>query len=294
MTVRERDGYTEWNIEEMGTQIDVSDVGYDVSNVLVRTNSNQFRLNLYGSEDFTIQNFGVDGVYPEISGGAGYGYSNEGWGGPFQVGASGTGTFDTVYLGDGGTGDWRDKHQSGTQDAQPTGVFSTDSATGLLEFKNMYMAGWTDNTFYVEHQGATCDVLWENVYVENCDISAFRPGSGNVEVINCHATNNNHRDFWARTGNPTVLIDGCHFDHPGAALYYDTGDITVQNSQIASYNDRGGNVTRAGGNGQNPNPTVPDPTPTTAMEAATGSGGGDGNGDGSQAFNDPVCVRDLV
>ena len=262
------DDYTEVQVYENGVNLWVDD--YEtVENVWVHTNGYYFNVQAR-AEGWTIRNFALDGLIPD------------GHGTAFSLAAR-NGTeclMEDVYLGDGGAGDWRDKHQNGSVNDQPTATFTFDDHTGTITYRNIYANNWTDNAFYNGNMGTPQGTLvWENIFVENSDISAFRIRDNDGYMYNCHATGNTHRDAWIR-GSGTMQIDGSELAQPNNAITVQQSVSTaqVENTSYASTSGSG-SVIDNGGNNNNPNPEPPASVPMTPEDAVLGDGDGGESGD---------------
>lgn len=235
-----------------------------VENVLFNCEGSIAQLNTYNSgHGWTIRNVGWNGTFPDLE-----------HSGNVALALSGSGTVDNVYLGDGGYGDWQDKH-GGSRHYQPTAVFTTnDTPNGEITIRNAMINNWTDNACYCSGQNTSATFTFENCYAEGNDISVFRVADGTHRVTNCHTRNNTHRDVWVYTSGSQMIIGGGSqlqnnraVEGPGSA---DVRDATV---------------------GSSANPQIPSSVPQSAREAATGQAGGGG---GSDVFNQPVCMQDIV
>ena len=248
--------YTEVQVYENNVNLWVDD--YEtIENVWVHTNGYYFNVQAL-AEGWTIRNFALDGMLPN------------GYGAAFSLAAENWSEclMENIYLGDGGAGDWREKHQWGTINDQPTATFTFSSHTGTITYRNIYANNWTDNAFYNGNQGESAGTLvWENVFVENSDISAFRIRNNDGYMYNCHATGNTHRDAWIR-GSGTMYIDGSELDQPNNAITVQQSVSTaqVENTSYASTSGSG-SVINNGGNDNNPNPSPPASVPMTPEEA---------------------------
>lgn len=212
-------------------------------NVLINTNGNIAQVNATG-HGWTVRNVGWNGLFP-----------NKDLGTNVALAISGSGTAEHLYLGDGGLGDWKTKHQQGQMSQQPVGVFSTnDNPGGNITIRDVYLENWTDNAMYLEGQGTTANYTIERVYGTDNDISMIRPGKGNHVIRDCHGEGNTNRDLWNRVGS-TVQVENCQFD---------TGIFGPANTDAATTT------------GAAANPQPPASVPTTAQEAVTGSGSGPG------------------
>ena len=271
--VYHHDDYTEIQVYDDETRLWVSD-GETVENVWVENNGNYFNVQAL-AESWTIRNFALEGLQPDHYGGA------------FSLAAE-NGTdclMENVYLGDGGAGDWRDKHQ-GDGRSQPTATFTFDDHTGTITYRNIYAANWTDNTFYNGNQGGTSGTLvWENVYVEGGDISQFRIRNNDGYMYNCHATGNTHRAVWVRGSGGTMHVEDSEIEHPDNAINCD-GTAELENTEYSNFTGSGSLVDN-GGNGQNPDPSPPPTVPMTPEEAVFG-GDDDDDDDGGESGDPPA------
>lgn len=243
-----------WEVDVHSTTIIFIGSG-TFENVLINTNRNICQVNATG-RGWTVRNVGWNGIFPDIESGA-----------QTCIGISGDGLIENVYMGDGGPGNWRDKHPDGPRQYQSTGIFSTNqNVPGEVTIRDVYCGNWVDNGMYLENQGGRIDYTFERVYGHDNDISLIRPGQGNHVLRDCHGHSNTHRDVWNRVGT-TITLEDCQFENV-----------------VGSYNATGTTQVGAGAN-----PQRPESVPATAMEAATGeSGAGPGP---SGPFDEPVCVR---
>lgn len=269
-TAEDHGDYTEVTLHDHVVNIFLED-GATFENVLFRLNGNvpnfQCRQN-----NWTIRNVGFDGIFPDT----------ESVGTFFSAASGGNGLIENIYMGDGGAGNWPDKHGGG-RDTQPTGIFTFNSPSGgEIVVRSLNAGPFTDNTFYCEHQGATIDMHFEDVYVHGGAISAFRVGNGSHTMTNCHTENMGYRmeyqdhggmrDIWLRTGNPTMHVRDSHLSTDGAGIIADSGPVILEDTEWGGGGR--GNIREESGTGRNPSPSPPDSVPADAMAAATGEGGG--------------------
>ncbi len=259
--------------------IDLSATGADV------------RIAASGS-DWTIRNVGFKGA-ADTSGPHSPGKNLGGY--PNLISASGTGTIEHVYLGDGVSGDMVRKGAIGV----------SSSHSGHIDLNEVTMNGWTGNAFYAggaaKSIGSGGSLAFDGCLLKNNNISHLRIATDGTTVKNTviyntqdvplHPINGgvvNSRgvyDGYGTAGN-VVEFENCHIDCTDAntnggasALAATKTTFRVKNSQVKGQLIGNVETTNVG---ENPSHEPPKGAPTTAEQAASGSGATGGNsGDSS-------------
>lgn len=292
-----------WSKTDRGDHIEINATSGDavrigdngvLENVLINLNGNSPSIVTYGSSGaggWTIRNLGINGESGGNSPGSLFGVADTGGGS----------VFENVYMGDGGN------------HSRDTGIWAHRDADagmtyhkGHIDFRNVYVGGFSDNGMYCSapgaHNGGSFTV--EDCYVTDCGIAAYRFGTPTT-LRNCHADNLHHRGLWSWYGATMEVRDSqidardgnyCAVAGESMAAYIDLYDTQLESSSgmPSRYAEpSGGSVREVSGVGYSPNPSVPSGCPTSAMEAATGSGGGNGGG-GTDPVTGPSCVRDII
>lgn len=238
--------------------------------------------------DWTIRNVGFKGT-ADMSGPHSPGENLGGY--PNLITASGTGTIEHVYLGDGVAGDMVRKGAIGV----------SSSHSGHIDLTEVTMNGWTGNAIYAggAAKSGGGSLAFDRCLLKNNNISHLRIATDGTTVKNTVIYNTNDVPLHPINGgvvNSRGVYDGygtednviefenCHIDctdsntNGGAsALAATKTTFRVRDSQI-----RGqliGNVETTNV-GENPKHEPPKGAPTTAEQAASGAkstGGRSGN-----------------
>ncbi|TYL37533.1 hypothetical protein CV102_16320 [Natronococcus pandeyae] len=266
-------------IEANGQTIQIGQ-GETFENKLIDLSTgNGILLNVTGS-DAVIRNVGFEGLYR----GDGFMISINTNAGDVLV--------ENVYLGDGSTKEGESFVHG------PGAVFMHRNSNADATFRNCNVQGWPNNGFYCSNTAHGGSVRFESCFGKNNGVSTFRCASGNDEIVDCVAYNDNtdygdgYGNFSETDGRPvwvwnggTVTVRDSHFaagSYPHAFVAGangSAGNATVEGGAI------GGNVQNADGSSVNiadsvssePDLSVPEGVPTSAEEAAAG-GGSQGSG----------------
>jgi len=264
---------TDYDVVEASGQVIRVGQGETYENTLVDLTTGDDFLILIEGGDSVVRNVGFDGLFR---------------GGNFIISLtapSGDVLIENVYLGDGATKEGESFVHG------PGAVFMHRESNADVTVRNCNVQGYPNNGFYCSNTASGGSVRFENCFGKNNGVSTFRCASGNDEIVNCVAYNDNTdygpgyggyvetdgRPVWVWNGG-TVSIRDSHFaagpypyamvaganGSPGRATFesggYD-GDI-----QRAS----GSTVEIASGVSTDPDLSVPDGVPTSAEEAASG------------------------
>ncbi|MFH5797838.1 hypothetical protein [Haladaptatus sp. CMAA 1911] len=237
--------------------------------------------------DWTIRNVGFTGE-ADTSGPHSPGKNLGGY--PNLITASGTGTIEHVYLGDGVSGDMVRKGAIGIP----------MSFAGHIDISEVTMNGWTGNAIYAggaaKSGGGGGTLAFDRCLLKNNNISHLRVATDGTTVKNTVIYNTNDvplhpinggvvnsrgvYDGYGTTSDVVTFencdIDCTEADTNGAASALVAAHTTfeVKNSQV-----KGGLI----GNvettnvGSNPSHEAPDGAPTTATEAASGAASSSGS-----------------
>ncbi|WP_266075806.1 hypothetical protein [Haladaptatus caseinilyticus] len=256
------------------TLIDISATGADA------------RIVASGS-DWTIRNVGFTGA-ADMSGPHSPGKNLGGY--PNLIAASGTGTIEHVYLGDGVSGDMVRKGAIGV----------SSSHDGHINLNEVTMNGWTGNAIYAggaaKSSGGGGTLAFDRCLLKNNNISHLRIATDgttvkntviyNTEDVPLHPINGgvvNSRgvyDGYGTSGN-VIEFENCHIDCTDAntnggasALAATKTTFRVKDSQVKGQLIGNVETTNVG---ENPSHEPPKGAPTTAEQAASGSGASGGN-----------------
>lgn len=217
--------------------------------------------------------------------------------------------FENIYFGD--------PHPDHPSNQRSIMIWADPRHAGHLDLNKIYFNCYNSNATYCSAPnrnsgGGRGTVRIRNCYSLNAHHSAYRCCGDQDVIANCCAVM-----------EPGVAANrGLYIEEPanrGSVVTVKDVDIITQNSGNAITIQKGAGInvenvnitpgaTNISGNvignlGSNPQEFVPSGCPTSAQEAVSGSGGGGGSdgggsgGDGgnqTDAFDEPVCMRDIV
>lgn len=231
--------------------------------------------------DWTIRNVGVTGE-ADTSGPHPPGKNLGGY--PNLITASGTGTIEHVYLGDGVSGDMVRKGAIGIP----------KSFAGHIDITEVTMNGWTGNAIYAggaaKSSGGGGTLAFDRCLMKNNNISHLRIATDGTTVKNTVIYNTNDVPLHPINGgvvnsrgvydgygteSDVVTFENCDIDctdsntnGAASALVAAHTTFKVKNSQVKGSLIGNVETTNVGGN---PSHEAPTGAPTTAKDAATGS-----------------------
>ncbi|WP_435152596.1 hypothetical protein [Haladaptatus sp. DFWS20] len=246
--------------------------------------------------DWTIRNIGFKGA-ADMSGPHSPGENLGGY--PNLIAASGTGTIEHVYLGDGVSGDMVRKGAIGV----------SSSHSGHIDLNEVTMNGWTGNAIYAggaaKSSGGGGSLTFDRCLLKNNNISHLRIATDgttvkntviyNTEDVPLHPINGgvvNSRGVYDGYGTESNVIEfeNCHIDCTDAntnggasALAATKTTFRVTNSQVKGQLIGNVETTNVG---ENPSHEPPKGAPTTAEQAASGSGSTGGKSGNSGSSGD--------
>ncbi|MGA9402066.1 hypothetical protein [Haladaptatus sp.] len=231
--------------------------------------------------DWTIRNVGFSGA-SDVSGPHPPGKNLGGY--PNLITASGTGTIEHVYMGDGVSGDMIRKGAIGIP----------ASFAGHIDLTGVTMNGWTGNAIYAggaaKSSGGGGTLAFDGCLLKNNNISHLRVATDGTTVKNTVIYNTNDVPLHPINGgvvnsrgvydgygttSDVVTFENCDIDCTDAdtnggasALVAAHTTFEVKDSQIKGALIGNVETTNVG---SNPSHEAPKAAPTTAKQAATGS-----------------------